>query len=239
MGACLDSQLTGIQRQALEAFFRHETRFFLSGGAALAGFHLAHRTTHDLDLFTEVSALDDGERALLLVAEELGATLEKIQTSPDFRRRILRRGEEAVVIDLVHDRAPQGPLPKQSFGNIRVDPPLEILANKLCALLSRSELRDLIDVYALEQAGFRIEDALPIAEMKDAGMTPAQLAWVLSQIDLSSLPEGRIILVQGSGPPPREPISDDALGGIPTRRRLLAYLAALTKRLVGRAMPTR
>jgi hypothetical protein len=45
----------------------------------------------------------------------------------------------------------------------------EILANKLCTLLSRSELRDLVDMYALERAGFRVEHAPPLAEKKDAG----------------------------------------------------------------------
>lgn len=225
------SLLTALQRQVLDAFFQREHRFFLSGGAALAGFHLGHRRTYDLDLFTTADVVEDGDRALALTADALGATLEKIQTAPDFRRRIVRRGADAVVVDLVRDRAPQGPLPKQSFGDIRVDPPEEILANKLCALLSRSEVRDLIDVHALERAGFRIEEAFPLAEKKDAGLTPAQLAWVLSQFDLTSLPEGTIGLGQGEGLPA------PAAAGAPTRRDLLAYLAELSKRLVGRALP--
>jgi hypothetical protein len=219
------SLLTPLQQQVLEAFFRREQRFFLSGGAALAGFHLAHRRTHDLDLFTTADVIEDGEQALALTADELGATVEKIQTTPAFRRRIVRRGEEAVVIDLIHERVPQGPQPKERIGNIRVDPPQEILANKVCALLSRSELRDLVDVYALERAGLRVEDALPLAEKKDAGLTPAQLAWVLSQIDLASLPEG-------------EPVLRDAPSA-PTRRELAEFVVALGKRLVALALPPR
>jgi aryl-alcohol dehydrogenase-like predicted oxidoreductase len=65
-----------------------------------------------------------------------------------------------------------------------VDPPEEILANKLCALLSRLEIRDLVDVLKLEEAGYRVDDALEAAHRKDAGLTPAQLAWVLSQIEI-------------------------------------------------------
>ena len=65
-----------------------------------------------------------------------------------------------------------------------MDPPEEILANKLCTLLSRSEVRDLIDLRALEAAGFQVEDALPFAALKDTGLTPAQLSWVLNQIEL-------------------------------------------------------
>jgi len=203
-------RLTAFQRQVLEAFFRHENRFFLSGGAALAGFYLGHRQTHDLDLFTAADVLEDGEQALLLTAAELGASIERIQTAPDFRRRLLRRADAGVIVDLVRDRAPQGLAVKRAFGDIRVDPPEEILANKICALLSRSELRDLVDVRALERAGFRVEDALPLASRKDAGLTPAQLAFVLSQIDV---------------------------GGQPAQRELADYVADLCRRLVAQALP--
>jgi predicted nucleotidyltransferase component of viral defense system len=60
----------------------------------------------------------------------------------------------------------------------------EIFANKLCALLSRSEIRDLVDVRQLERSGLSLDDALKAAEKKDSGLTTAQLAWVLSQIEL-------------------------------------------------------
>ena len=39
-----------------------------------------------------------------------------------------------------------------------------------------------MDVLALERTGLRAERAVPLASRKDAGLTPAQLAWVLSQI---------------------------------------------------------
>jgi hypothetical protein len=52
MGSSRRSTLDRFQQEILEAFFDREQRFFLTGGAALAGFHLGHRTTRDLDLFT-------------------------------------------------------------------------------------------------------------------------------------------------------------------------------------------
>jgi len=84
-------------------------------------------------------------------------------------------------VDLVQDLAPHSPEAELVIEGIRMDAPGEILANKLCALLSRSELRDLVDVRALEGAGLRVEDALATAHAKDGGLTPSQLAWVLSQ----------------------------------------------------------
>ncbi len=58
--------------------------------------------------------------------------------------------------------------------------------------------RDLVDVRALEIAGYKIEDALPYAAQKDRGLTAAQLAWVLSEIELGDevLPPGGVSLTE-------------------------------------------
>jgi hypothetical protein len=118
------------------------------------------------------------------IARQMGGMVEPIETSPNFRRVLFRRGEESIIIDLVREYVAQMVPDKPIVNGIRVDPPEEILANKLCALLSRSEIRDLVDVRALENAGYRVEDALNAATEKDRGLTPGQLAWVLSQIKL-------------------------------------------------------
>ena len=119
-------------------------------------------------------------------------------------------------MDLVRDKAPQLFTEKPVIGTVRVDPVEEILANKLCALLSRGEVRDLVDVRAIELAGLRVEDLLGPAARKDGGLTPGQLAWVLSQIE----------------------IGEDALppGGV-TPGELRAYLRDLERRLTALALP--
>jgi len=94
-----------------------------------------------------------GVDALRDLAREIGARGEETRTAPEFRRFVLSRGDESVVVDLVVERAPQLVAHKPSVGVIRLDPPEEILANKLCALLGRAEIRDLVDVRALEQSG--------------------------------------------------------------------------------------
>jgi hypothetical protein len=99
---------------------------------------------------------------------------------------------------------------------VTVDPPEEILANKLCTLLSRAEIRDLVDVRALEQAGYRIEDSLEPASRKDGGLTPGQLAWVLSEIE----------------------IGEDAEPPGVSARELREYLDDLIRRLTRRAFPS-
>jgi hypothetical protein len=65
---------------------------------------------------------------------------------------------------------------------VAMDSVEEILANKITTLASRSEIRDVVDLYCLEQAGYRIEDHLENALRKDAGATPATIAWLLSTL---------------------------------------------------------
>lgn len=210
------SRLTALQAEVLGEFFRREQGFFLTGGAALAGFHLCHRETHDLDLFTLAGPLTGGVDALRDLARTIGARCEETRTAPEFRRLVLSRGDESVVVDLVVERTPQLVADKPSVGSIRLDPPEEILANKLCALLGRAEIRDLVDVRALEASGLSLERALEAGQRKDGGLTPAQLAWVLSQISIGD--EAR---VPGGG-------------AAPDLRR---YLRDLIDRLVALARP--
>lgn len=188
------NELTALQREVLVHFFRHERGFFLTGGAALVGYYLHHRATSDLDLFTVTSdAFERGRFVLARVAEELGSSLEVRQDAPGFKRFALMRADDGVVVDLVHERARQLVGDKRIIEGIIIDPAEEILANKLTALVGRMEERDLVDVYFLELSGLRVEDHLEGALAKDAGATPATLAWLLSEItipDQAELPAG-------------------------------------------------
>ena len=139
-----------------------------------------------------------------------------VRTAPEFRRILLSRGDESVVVDLVIEHAEQLRPEKPLHGLVRVDPAEEIFANKMCTLLGRSEIRDLVDVRALEGLGLSLTDALAAGQRKDGGLTPAQVAWVLSQIT----------------------IGDDAsLPGGVSPAELREYLAGLVDRLVGLAHP--
>jgi hypothetical protein len=170
----------------------------------------------DLDLFTTEDLLAEGEDALLDAARQLGAGVERLRTSSTFRRFLLTRGADSLVVDLVRDLAPQIDEEKSEIGGIRIDSPQEIMATKLCTLLSRAELRDLVDVRALEMAGYRLEEFLPLAARKDAGLTAGQLAWVLSQVEIGS-----------DATPP---------GGV-TVEELRSFVADLIRRLTAMAYP--
>jgi Nucleotidyl transferase AbiEii toxin, Type IV TA system len=176
------SKLTPIQAEVLRAFFERERGFFLTGGAALAGFHLGHRTTDDLDLFTPHElAFERGRFVLADVATAIGGELQVRQDAPGFKRLVMTRGDEGLVIDIVKDTSPQLHTVKLERDNIVIDSADEILANKLAAL---------------ERAGYSIEAGLPAALAKDGGCTPATLAWLLSEI---SIPDG-VVLPAGVSP---------------------------------------
>lgn len=211
------SRLTPLQQALLEQFFRLSEGFFLTGGAALAGFHLGHRQTHDLDLFTTGADLESGVRALRSAAAQLGAGCVEIRTGPDHRRLLVTGRGEALVVDLVLDRVPQIHEEKLLLGVVRVDPADEIFANKLCTLLGRAEVRDLVDVYALEREGLSLEQGLAAGQRKDGGLTPAQLAWVLSQMVL--------------------PEQESIPGSVP-REELDRYRRELVDRLLVLALPS-
>jgi hypothetical protein len=179
--------LTPLQHDVLRAFFDRDRGFFLSGGAALVGFYLHHRDTTDLDLFcTDDDAFARGRLALGGAVATIGGALEVVQDAPDFKRFSVSRGDELVIVDLVRDRVPQGRDAKNEIDGILVDPIEEIVANKLTAVVGRMEERDLVDLFLLEKAGYRVEDFLAAALAKDGGCTPATLAWLLSEVRIPS-----------------------------------------------------
>lgn len=190
------SVLTPFERAFLERLFASVPGFYLSGGGAL-GLLLGHRRSLDLDLFTR----DEGSfRAALasfpVIARAVGARVEILTDAPAFRRILLtNRNGETVRVDLVLDTTERvGPPPADRDG-LPLDPPEEILVNKLCAILGRSEPRDLVDLFCLEKAGHHVLDAVPAARRKDAGLTPAQLGWAISQVPLDRLPDGLLVAV--------------------------------------------
>lgn len=119
------SKLSPLQVAVLEGFFARPHAFFLTGGAALAGFLLHHRETKDLDLFAPAGEdIREATRTVLAVASDVGAVARVLRESEDFRRIAVTRGDEVTLVDLVIDRAPQAHEAKLTVGSIRLDPPV-------------------------------------------------------------------------------------------------------------------
>lgn len=178
------SGLDEIQRRVLAVLAETSVPWRLTGGAALVGYHLHHRTTHDLDLFLAAPAFDQEPRRLTSCLSQAGFSVTPRQQSPGFVRLDIGLGSDSVLVDLVAEPIATIEPPVMLPPGIWVDTPHEILVNKLTALLSRSELRDLEDTRQLVAAGGDLERALADAPRKDGSFSPSTLAWVLEQAPL-------------------------------------------------------
>ena len=65
----------------------------------------------------------------------------------------------------------------------------DITANKICTVISRAEIKDYIDLYFLGRAGYPLENYIELAQRKDAGVSRAMLAYLLSELRLSKVPD--------------------------------------------------
>ncbi len=185
-----DSGLSPLQRRILRVLSTSQPPWTLTGGAALVGFYLGHRTTRDLDLFWHGRARLPEIAPLLQALEDDRIHVSILRRTPAFCELRASTDEEVVLVDLVADPVPPieqpvpGGDPEASF---LVDTPHEILVNKLNALLSRSELRDLADARVLLEAGGDLGRAVEGAMVKDGGFSPATLAWVLRSMPIPAL----------------------------------------------------
>lgn len=209
--------LDSFQEEVLEAFFARESGFFLTGGAALAGYHIHHRATESLEFCTVEDRVRVGEAALLEVASEIGAKIQRIEAPETNGSFLLRRGDDSLVVTIARDLCPQVEPEKTIIGNIRIDLPKEITARILCGLRSHFGLAELVDLRALEIVGYTVEDHLEAASRRDPEATPAELVRGLSEFEIAD----------GDRPPGEVSTAD-----------LRSYVAVLVLRLTSLAART-
>ncbi|OGQ09695.1 MAG: hypothetical protein A2138_09555 [Deltaproteobacteria bacterium RBG_16_71_12] len=180
--------LSPLQDRILTALAGMEPRWVLFGGAALVGFVLRHRSTADLDLcFRDRAVLGEAGRCVEDRLRAAGLSFAELQTAPSFRRlRVAGPSPDdaPVVLDLVAEPIDPSEPPVEPRPGVLVDTPHELLVQKLCALLSRSEVRDLVDVAALLEAGGDLRRALADAARRDGGFSPPTLAWLLQSFPI-------------------------------------------------------
>ena len=92
-----------------------------------------------------------------------------MQTAVSFVRLQVRDDREVIELDLVADPTTPVEPPVEQHPGVFVDTARELLAQKLCALLSRTELRDLEDIGALLDAGGDLARGLETPPRATAG----------------------------------------------------------------------
>lgn len=140
------TKLYQLQTSVCQVVNNTPVQFYLTGGTALARCYLHHRISVDLDFFLNQSGNFQAQADLVLAELNRNyATQVQVKTS-DFVSVMV---ENELEVDFVNDVA-------HHWGDLRtfplfqrVDNPLNIMANKLTAILSRDEPKDAVDIVAL------------------------------------------------------------------------------------------
>lgn len=121
--------------------------FYLTGGTALGRYYLGHRYSEDLDFFVNA---DPGYKDFIFVLNKeirrsFDVNTEQSLFSDDFTRFFIKADEEFLKIEFVNEVSYRTGHPvRMRFGLL--DTPVNILSNKLTALVSRDEPKDLFDI---------------------------------------------------------------------------------------------
>ena len=124
--------------------------FYLTGGTALGRFYLNHRFSEDLDFFMNQSdafhsTVKNIEKVLL---EEFSLVKNQSLVYDDFVRYYIEDNDTVLKIEFVNDINYRcGTLNTYQYG--LVDTPINILTNKLTAIVGRDEPKDLFDIFSL------------------------------------------------------------------------------------------
>ena len=176
-------QLYPLQNQVVKIINEAETNFYLTEGTALSRGYLDHRFSDDLDYFTN----DDSsfnlhvDRAINGLLSEPSLKLDVISRAERYAQLAIEK-EGAIVLKLefVND------VPSHVGAIVnhpvlgRIDSVDNILANKVTAVLSREEPKDLADIWGIcTKLELSLHQAITDAESKAAGIFPADLARVL------------------------------------------------------------
>ena len=145
--------------------------YYLGGGGAVA-YHLGHRVSQDVDLFSEHGGMDLGELRTAIVTAVPEA---KIIATSDVTLK-LRVGGAA--LDVVNYRYPPLEPPAAGPAGFRVAGLLDLATMKLAAISGRGLRRDFWDLAVILHAGLSLRDAAA-AYVRRFGVAEADLYHVM------------------------------------------------------------
>lgn len=158
--------------------------FALAGGYAIQAHGFLNRMSSDVDIFASSRAEFDFEQAVDVVVEayrEAGLDADIEVRGASFARLNVRSDEEIAKVELGVDWRENEPV------RLAVGPVLhadDAVANKMCALFGRAEVRDFVDAAAILASGRYTEDELlSLAADHDPGFDRSWFAEALAAID--------------------------------------------------------
>lgn len=158
--------------------------FALAGGYAVQVHGFLNRRSSDVDLFAEASAEFDFPEAVDIVIAAYtreGFQVETELRDASFARLDVRSASEAAKVELGLDWRRNDPIQLAVGPVLHAD---DAVANKVCALFGRAEVRDYIDVDAIVTSGRYTEDELlNLAADHDPGFDRSRFAEALTAIN--------------------------------------------------------
>ncbi|MBI5373894.1 MAG: nucleotidyl transferase AbiEii/AbiGii toxin family protein [Candidatus Schekmanbacteria bacterium] len=145
-----------------------EKTFFLTGGTALSVFYLHHRISNDLDFFTlereQLSEID------FWIRREWVNECTKLKEGPHFLSLMIREVKVDFVIDPLSIAESRFKFHFENGHTLLLDTIDNIVSNKFCTLVSRTEPKDFIDFYFIQKMlnESNIEQIYKNAKKKDA-----------------------------------------------------------------------
>jgi sensor domain CHASE-containing protein len=158
--------------------------FALADGYAVQAHGFLDRPSADVDLFAEASAEFDFSQAVdavIAAYQRDGLDADTEVRSSSFARLSVDSGKERAKVELGVDRRKNEPVLLAVGPVLHAD---DAVANKVCALFGRAEVRDYVDVAAILASGRYSEEALVrLAAEHDPGFDPAWFAEALNAVD--------------------------------------------------------
>jgi hypothetical protein len=158
--------------------------FALAGGYAVQVHGFLNRMSSDVDLFAEANAgfdFSEAARAVVSAYEREGLQVRAEVLTDSFARLDVSSASDRAKVELGLDWRKNQPI------ILAVGPvlhPDDAVANKVCALFGRAEVRDYVDVDAIVASGRYTEDELlDLAADHDPGFDRSWFAEALSAID--------------------------------------------------------
>lgn len=158
--------------------------FALAGGYAVQAHGFLDRPSADVDLFAEASAQFDFSEAVDAVIAAYrrdGLEADAEVRSSTFARLNVSGGEERAKVELGMDWRKNKPVLVAVGPVLHAD---DAVANKVCALFGRAEVRDYVDVAAILASGrYSEQDLVRLAEEHDPGFDPSWFVEALNAVD--------------------------------------------------------
>ena len=156
-------KLYKLQDKVLDIVFGIEHGFYLTGGTAINRFYKEIRYSEDLDFFNNDNDNYSFDlKAILEQLEKRGLEYTISVKSRDFYRIFI----DKLKVEFINDRVKYFDRPKK-LNKIRIDNLKNIYTNKVTALISRDEPKDVVDIWMIDNFfDFNIKEILDLAREK-------------------------------------------------------------------------